>query len=286
LSKRFSLILIPEGSDRVRRWKLSSRFICTVGATWLLVTVVAVLFACGCFGEWTNRHELLDLRQENNQQRRELQRMAVSLDTLKSELSSLSASEARVIQLANLDAEPLELPVAVGGQPQEEFSGDALDQRIDALHEAIELQRQRQEMVRNLLNDQVSISRATPKGWPTRGWLTSYFGMRKSPFTGRMVIHEGLDIAANIGTPIYATADGVVSTVNYSPSYGKVVRIDHGYGYRSIFAHTSKILVKSGQRVERGDLIAEVGNTGRSTGSHLHYELRLNGVPIDPRKTL
>ncbi|MEA3545134.1 MAG: M23 family metallopeptidase, partial [Thermodesulfobacteriota bacterium] len=124
------------------------------------------------------------------------------------------------------------------------------------------------------------------RGWPTKGWLTSYFGMRKSPFTGKRVMHEGLDIAANVGTPVVATADGVVTRVKYAPDYGKTVILDHGYGYQTIFAHNSKILVKAGQRIKRGDMVARVGNTGRSTGSHLHYELRLNGVPIDPRKTL
>ena len=116
--------------------------------------------------------------------------------------------------------------------------------------------------------------------------MTSYLGMRKSPFTGNMAMHEGIDIAANIGTSVTATADGVVALVEYSPTYGKTVIIDHGYGYRTLYAHNSKIMAKSGQRVSRGELIAKVGNTGRSTGSHLHYEILINGVPIDPRKTL
>jgi murein DD-endopeptidase MepM/ murein hydrolase activator NlpD len=286
VGKNFSVILVPQGGSRVRRWTLSSRFFYGIAATWVLVTAIAVLFVCAYFQERVDHQELLSLRQENTQQRQELQRVAGSLDGLTSELTSLAASEARIRQLSSFDAEPEELPVAIGGLPPEELVVDDLQQRIDGLHDALELRRQRQEMVHNLLNDQVSISRATPKGWPMHGWLTSYFGMRTSPITGRRVIHEGIDIAANIGTPIYATADGVVSSVVYSPSYGKLVKIDHGYGYRSIFAHTSQILVKPGQRVERGDLIAKVGNTGRSTGPHLHYELRLDGVPIDPRKTL
>lgn len=286
MGKRFSLILIPEGNSKVRRWKLSGSLFYGLASAWLLVTVVAVLFACAYFNERVDHQELMSLRQENTLQRQELQRVAGSLDSLTSELTSLAASEALLGQLSSFDDEPEGLPVAIGGLPPEELVVDDLQQRIDGLHDALELRRQRQETIHNLLNDQVSISRATPKGWPTRGWLTSYFGMRTSPITGRRVIHEGLDIAANTGTPIYATADGVVSTVVYSSSYGKTVKIDHGYGYRTIFAHTSKILVKAGQRVERGDLIAKVGNTGRSTGPHLHYELRLDGVPIDPRKTL
>jgi murein DD-endopeptidase MepM/ murein hydrolase activator NlpD len=99
-------------------------------------------------------------------------------------------------------------------------------------------------------------------------------------------MHCGLDIAARTGTPVLAPADGVVKRVGTAPDYGKMVVIDHGYGYQTLYAHNSKLFVKVGQRVKRGDQIAAIGNTGRSTGSHLHYEVHLNGVPIDPRKFL
>jgi murein DD-endopeptidase MepM/ murein hydrolase activator NlpD len=232
--------------------------------------------------------ELQRLRVATIEQRQTLQSLAVDLNEVHRQMDDLAESEARVRQLADLEVSPKGIPVAIGGIPELEPNQavDEIQSQINKLQVAIELRRQSQESVRNLLNDQVSLSRATPKGWPTKGWLTSYFGMRKSPFTGRRVMHEGLDIAANTGTPVMATADGIISRVKYSPDYGKMVIIDHGYGYRTIFAHNSKILVKAGQRINRGDVIAQVGNTGRSTGSHLHYELRLNGVPIDPRKTL
>jgi murein DD-endopeptidase MepM/ murein hydrolase activator NlpD len=265
---------------------MSSTLIGGIAVVLLLLVAVALFFVCAYSYDRGDRQELLALRQENLRQRQKLQQVVASVDNLSSELSLLADSEAKIRQLASIDAEPVTLPVAIGGLPQAGPEGDELDQQIESLHEALELRREQLETVHNLLNDQISISRATPTGWPTSGWLTSYFGMRTSPFTGLRVLHQGLDIAANVGTPIYATADGVVSSVTYSSSYGKVVKIDHGYGYRSVFAHTSEILVEPGQRILRGDLIAKVGNTGRSTGSHLHYELRLNGVPFDPRKTL
>ncbi len=127
---------------------------------------------------------------------------------------------------------------------------------------------------------------AKPGGWPIKGWLTSTFGMRKSPFTGKRKMHEGYDIAARTGTPIYATADGVVSKSETVPGYGKLVVIEHGYGYRTYYGHNSKNLVRAGQRVVRGQQIAKVGNTGRSTGSHVHYEIRRNGVPVNPKNFL
>jgi len=235
-----------------------------------------------------DQNELQQLRISASQQRQAIQHLVVDLDDMHHQLDSLAETEARVRQLAGLDRLSPGVPIAIGGLPDADHTAtiDQVQTRINKLQIALELRRQSQEVVRNLLNDRISISRAIPKGWPTEGWLTSYFGMRKSPFTGQRVMHEGLDIAASIGTPVVATADGVVARVGYSSGYGKMVVIDHGYGYRTIFGHNSKILVKAGQKIKRGDVIAKVGNTGRSTGSHLHYELRLKGVPIDPRKTL
>ena len=103
-----------------------------------------------------------------------------------------------------------------------------------------------------------------------------------SPFSGRPVMHSGLDIAASPGAPIHAPADGIVSFAGYDPGYGKLVSIDHGYGVVTRFGHTSAIMVEVGQKVKRRDVIASVGNTGRSTGPHLHYEVRVNNVPVDP----
>ncbi|MCF6265511.1 MAG: peptidoglycan DD-metalloendopeptidase family protein [Desulfuromusa sp.] len=288
MAKRFSVIFIPEGNSKVRRVRIRSGVIKSVLCGCFVVAGLLAFFAYSYFNFTVDRDELQRLRVTTSQQRQTLQYLVVDLEGIHQQMASLAETEARVRQLADLDAVSEGVPVAIGGLP-EVGSMEAVDEiqrQIDRLQVEIELRRQSQENVRNLLNDQVSLSRATPKGWPTKGWLTSYFGMRKSPFTGRRVMHEGLDIAANIGTPVVATADGIVARVKYSPGYGKMLIIDHGYGYRTIFGHTSKILVKAGQKIKRGDLIAKVGNTGRSTGSHLHYELRLNGVPIDPRKTL
>jgi murein DD-endopeptidase MepM/ murein hydrolase activator NlpD len=116
--------------------------------------------------------------------------------------------------------------------------------------------------------------------------MTSKFGYRLSPFTGRPMMHQGLDLAAPPGSPIVAPADGIVSFAGYDAGYGKLVSIDHGYGVVTRFGHTSQIYVEVGQKVKMGDVIAAVGSTGRSTGPHVHYEVRVNGVPVDPRNYL
>lgn len=132
------------------------------------------------------------------------------------------------------------------------------------------------------LSERQSLLSATPRVKPVKGWFTSKFGYRVSPFTGRPVMHNGLDIAASPGAPIMAPADGVVSFAGYDSGYGKLVSIDHGYGVITRYGHTSQLFVEVGQKVKLGDVIAAVGNTGRSTGPHLHYEVRVNNIPVDP----
>jgi murein DD-endopeptidase MepM/ murein hydrolase activator NlpD len=133
-----------------------------------------------------------------------------------------------------------------------------------------------------LLADQKSFLAALPTRKPAVGYFTSGFGVRKSPINDRVKMHEGLDIANHPGTPIKATADGVVMFSATKAGYGQTVILDHGYGLETWYAHTRKILVSKGQKVERGETIALLGNSGRSTGPHCHYEVRVNGTPVDP----
>ena len=123
----------------------------------------------------------------------------------------------------------------------------------------------------------------TPSIWPVRGWLTSRFGYRIDPFTGMRQLHEGIDVANRMGTPIIAPADGVISRVFNNFGFGLMVEINHGYGIVTRYGHLSKSYVNVGKRVKRGERIAAIGATGRATGPHLHYEVRLNGVPINPQ---
>lgn len=132
------------------------------------------------------------------------------------------------------------------------------------------------------LSERQSLLSATPNIKPAKGWLTSRFGYRMSPFSGKSILHAGLDIAAAPGSPVYAPADGVVTFASYDEGYGKLVSVDHGYGVSTRFGHMSQIYVQVGQRVSKWDVLGAVGNTGRSTGPHLHYEVRINGTPVDP----
>jgi murein DD-endopeptidase MepM/ murein hydrolase activator NlpD len=289
LAKRFTILIIPEGSHQVRRFGVRS----TVVKGVLAVSVILVLGLAGLIADYVvtnfDRNELDRLQVENLSQREELYRLVVELEDVRQEMVILSQNDAKVRVMAKLSAPKGDSIAGVGGPAKEDDTNrdfNEIQQRIDEVRRQIDLRRESQEEIQGILNDQRSLLAAKPSGWPVKGWLTSSFGFRRDPFNGKRKIHEGLDIAARTGSPVVATADGIVSSVKTEPGYGKMVTIDHGYGYRSLYGHNSKFSVKVGQRVRRGDQIASVGNTGRSTGSHVHYEVRLNGVPVNPQKYL
>lgn len=128
--------------------------------------------------------------------------------------------------------------------------------------------------------------RTVPSIWPASGRISSYFGGRPDPFSGRKKSHEGIDIAASYGQNIKASADGVVTYSGYYSGYGYTIVIDHGHELSTLYGHCSKLLAKKGQQVKQGEAVAKVGSSGRSTGSHLHFEVRVNGEQVDPLKYL
>jgi murein DD-endopeptidase MepM/ murein hydrolase activator NlpD len=125
---------------------------------------------------------------------------------------------------------------------------------------------------------------ATPSIWPVKGWVTSGFGQRVSPFTGQVVMHDGLDIGAAANTPVQAPAAGRVVVTGFDPRMGNLVSLDHGFGIETQYGHLGKILVKNGQKIKRGDVIGLVGSTGLSTGPHLHYHVKYNSRSVDPQR--
>ncbi len=147
-----------------------------------------------------------------------------------------------------------------------------------------------QEVMEDLeidIEDYNALMAATPMGWPLddggNGYISSNFGFRKDPVTNKQAFHDGIDIGVWYGTPVIATADGKVTYADWKGGYGRIVIIEHGYGYQTYYAHNNKLAVKAGQKVKRGDVVAYSGNSGKSTGPHLHYEVRVNGVPKNPR---
>lgn len=144
----------------------------------------------------------------------------------------------------------------------------------------------RLESVQSGVDKRNALAAATPSIWPAAGWLTSAMGARRDPFTGGADFHPGLDISADRGSPVYATADGTVVLASVFSDYGNLIRIDHGFGLESRYGHLSKFEVEVGSKVKRGDLIGRVGATGRATAPHLHYEVRVNDRLLNPLQFL
>jgi murein DD-endopeptidase MepM/ murein hydrolase activator NlpD len=242
-------------------------------------------------------HELVVKNEEITAQRRQINRFAGEINTLKDKLVELHEFKKQIRIIANIDSpDKQDTLYGMGGSIPEDLDTTTdlkkkNDELVRGMHEQIgqldmaTLQQEREfEHLLERINKQRNLLARTPAIRPTDGWVTSRFGYRKSPFTGRRELHKGLDISNRKGTPILATADGVVSYAGKKGLYGTIMIIDHGHGLQTRYAHLNKTLKKKYERVKRGDVIAQMGNTGRSSGPHLHYEVRLNGVPVNPSK--
>lgn len=234
-------------------------------------------------------------------QRKQIQDFASEINALKAKLLALNNFEKKIRIIANIEESNEEGNIfGVGGSVPEDLDAQIplkekhnslmrdMHEQIEQLSRASGSQQEEFESLLRSLEDQQNLLASTPAICPisrgVKSWVTSRFGYRKSPFTGRREFHKAFDIAARQGTPIIATADGVVTFSGKKGLYGNVIVIDHGHGMVTRFGHCSKLLKKRGEKVQRWETIALMGNTGRSTGPHVHYEVRLNGIPVNPEK--
>lgn len=229
-------------------------------------------------------------------QRKQIQTFANKINILKSELLALNDFETRIRIIAGLDTDKQKGIFGIGGSMPED-----LDTTLDLTEKHNSLLREMHGQVKQLdlalinqekgfehllkhLIDQGNLLAHTPAIRPTRGIVTSSFGNRISPFTGQTEFHKGLDIANRKGTLVVAAADGTVTFADEKGCWGNLLTINHGHGMVTHYAHLQRFLKEPGDKVKRGDVIGEIGNTGRTTGPHLHYEVRLNGMPVNPQK--
>jgi murein DD-endopeptidase MepM/ murein hydrolase activator NlpD len=232
----------------------------------------------------TQREELLGLDHDS---RRNLDALAAQLGQLQAQATRLNALGERLTQVGKLDDGEFDFAgePAVGG-PEEPAIGTLplpLQSGIDKLHAEFDRQQSQLDVLENLLRDRKIDNQLLPSGMPVnQGYIASGFGDRSDPFDGHQAIHMGVDFAAPEGTPVNAVADGVVTFTGIRAGYGNVVEIDHGNGYMTRYAHNSAIVAESGQRVHAGQIIANVGSTGRSTGPHCHFEVWYNGRAVNP----
>lgn len=230
--------------------------------------------------------EIHHLRDETQLQRDQIVAYSKQVEAIAERLDKVSRLDRKLRVITNLAAaDPLPLP-GIGG-----IEGSLLDphthQRItetfDQLKQAADVETQSLEELLSHLEDQSARLGATPSIAPTHGWVTSGFGYRTSPFTSSREFHRGLDIAGRMRTPVMAPADGEVRVAGQARALGRTVTIVHGYGIETVYGHLAEVLVKPGQKIKRGQQIGLMGNTGRSTGPHLHYQVEVNGKPVNPQ---
>lgn len=238
---------------------------------------------------------------EIQSQRKQIQEFASEINSLKDHLVTLNNFEKKIRIIANIEkTDDSNNIFGVGGSIPEDLDARLplmekhnslmrdMHEQIDELNRASIHQKGKFESLLKSLEDQQNLLASTPAIRPiSRGeksWVTSSFGYRVSPFTGQREFHQGFDISTRKGTPILATADGVVTFIGKKGFLGNTIIIDHGHGMVTRYGHCSKFLKKRGEKVKRWEPIALVGNTGRSTGPHVHYEVRLNGIPVNPYK--
>lgn len=231
------------------------------------------------------------------QQRKQIQVLAAKIEDIKTDILVLNEFEKKVRIIANLELmDARDGLLGMGGSipdnnstslPLSKNHSQLLRQmhaQVETVSSASAVQHENFQLLLKKLEAKRNILAATPSIRPVDGWVTSRFGHRKSPFTNRKEFHKGLDIATRKGTPIVAPADGVVTFAGRKGLMGNMLTLTHGYGMITRFGHIHKFTKKKGEKVKRGDTIALVGNTGRSTGPHVHYEVHINGVPVNPEK--
>lgn len=303
MSNRFyTVMVVSENASKAKQWTIPAW---TVKA-FVVAVPIFVLIAVTLFLDYryvvNQVFENRELQTENRRLRQNVQLYKNRMESLESSLDRIENFSARLKMITNLVdrdqvSQQLDLPLPNASTNISLFAETdpktadpkliAERQNLDKQYEKISIEsltlEQNLHDLYELLSDQKSFLKALPTKRPADGYFTSGFGIRVSPFGEGERMHEGLDIANVVGTPIKSPAQGTVLFAGRKSGYGNIVIIDHGYGLETWYGHTSKILVKQGQLVKRGQTMALLGNSGeRSTGAHVHYEVRVHGIPVDP----
>jgi murein DD-endopeptidase MepM/ murein hydrolase activator NlpD len=293
-TRQLTILVVGQHAEPVRRFHVPRRLLLQGGAV-LGAFALAVALVAGHY-LW-----LLPEASENRSLLAENAELRRTMAEVKDRMAAIAAAVERVerydqkLRSAVTRSEDPERGLAIGpiAGPEAPPAGPApaaqenlaaLPGRLGTLMSETERQERSLRELQEYFDDRQSLLASTPSVWPTRGWLTSDFGVRLDPLTAERRMHEGLDVATPFGQAVLAPSDGTVVFKGWEGGYGNVLVIDHGYGVKTRYGHLSQVLVGLGDRVRRGARIASVGNTGKSTGPHLHYEVRVNGIPENPRK--
>ncbi|MSO45985.1 MAG: M23 family metallopeptidase [Acidobacteria bacterium] len=307
-SGRYTILVADRTSGVVRRSTISARPVaiaaCVVLVTPILIGMGAAWKTYGGAVDLRTSHQALELENANYRQATEaLAGQIASLQAAVADLGDRSALDPNLAQAMNRlpaivkaramgGTAPIVGRQAVGSRNPDPAYAKTLaalaspDDTFGLLRTLLEGLENRLHAVGRTVDRRNALAAATPSMWPSYGWLSSTMGARKDPITGGADYHSGLDIVGDRGDAVYATAAGTVRQVGWQGAYGNMIVLDHGFGLQTRYGHLHKSLVKPGAKVQRGDVIAQVGATGRATGAHLHYEVVANGRLINPLQLL
>lgn len=303
IPKKITLVLFGRQGACIQSLSISANWILSLLG--LIISGAAAILAFGfLYGSLqkarnltTHMQNRLSLQHEEIlQQRQQITFFADEINKLKSSLLAFHQFEKKIRMISNLD-ENLKTDgiFGIGGSdpsdiqtdiPAEESHDELLREMHTQIHQITDAAITQQEGFASLLNyleDQRSLLSSTPSIWPTRGWISSGFGYRQSPFSGYREFHKGIDIAAPFGQEVIATGDGLVTFAGTKGTMGNMIVIDHGHGMVTRYGHLDRISKNPGERLKRGEPIGFIGTSGRTTGPHLHYEILVNSIPVKPQ---
>ena len=296
MPKQYTIMVIPDISGKLRRFSISEKSAKILLSIFILITITSVFLFYRHIKLSKEVIELEGLRKETREQRLQIQQFVQKVKDFEQQMARLERFDRKLRVITSLEGGGTsEQRLGVGGIDEREainYSSilpataknviEELNNNIEELNNQAKFQEISFQELDEFFKGQESLLSSTPSVWPTRGWVTSGFGYRISPFTNRKEVHEGIDVATRMNAPVISPADGIVVRAGKDISYGNILEIYHGYGVVTRYGHNARILVNMGDKVKRGQTVAQVGNTGRSTGPHLHYEVVLNGVPVNP----
>ncbi|HEX5385107.1 MAG TPA: M23 family metallopeptidase [Gemmatimonadales bacterium] len=290
--RRWTIVLVPHGAEPSKIIEVSHGVLRAIAAGGVTIAACALLVGYATVSRKIDLSRTSQIEEENLRLTRELGDIHGRLGALTDTLARISQRDVHIRMLASLDPiDPQVLAAGIGGPvPAGIPAASPLLRRTSELRVDVNALIRRANLLASSFDaaaDSLASHRerlaATPSIMPTQGWLSSAFSsMREHPILHVARPHEGIDVSAPMGSPIEAPAAGTVVSEGYENGYGNTLVINHGYGIETRYAHASRILVKVGQHVHRGERIALVGNTGLATGPHLHYEVHVNGRPVNP----
>jgi len=269
VKKYNTIIFVPHARARFRQLTISTRRLTVAAAAIAVVFLAAVAFGWAFFASERQDRQYRQAIAENDRLRAATAALHQRLDGMSKQLSDFEARTRRLAIVAGLGDS---VRGGVGGP-----SGASPD-----LSDRSALVSSRLSLLESQFSRRFELVASTPTVWPVHGAVNSGFGVRPDPFTGVPAFHEGVDISTARSEPVLATADGVVARSGWAGEYGKAIALLHGDRYETLYGHLEQTLVAEGQRVHRGDRVGLVGSTGRSTAPHLHYEVRVDGHPVNP----